>query len=59
MGGLSKTGQINALARLYERKKMKFDMAELQTLTAGELRHRIKELRGYKRKGAGRMVDNR
>jgi len=57
MAGLSKTGQQNALARLYERNGIKYNMHEIQKLSTGELRHKINEIRGHKRKKAGRMVE--
>jgi len=47
--GIRKTQKINCLLRLYEKKGLKCDVKEIQTLSTTQLKKQIKKLRGQKK----------
>mgnify|MGYP000306093448 CR=1 FL=1 len=53
MSGLRKTSMINCLSNLLILKGIEFNVKEINELSTSQLRHKINEVRGHKRKGGG------
>ena len=55
MTGLRKSAMIRCLSKLYEEKGTDFKPTELYELSTSQLKNKINQIRGYKRKGGGTL----